>query len=218
MRSTSRHALSGRSGRGQPGEADERCDADGDGADDGEDHLPGCRGHGHLRDYVRGAIAGDSRGRDEEQDEQKPEPGPGDDAECELADPECRPAGHEADGDPAERPRPGMEGQMPTVKPTKNGSAKTASVNSNQQKKPMPRSTSSGPRIIMMVVSVRSSSNGRAFHHHHGADESVTEGAVAGTGNHAEPSTCQRGELISRGYRIIRSTPEAAIARGLGAS
>jgi hypothetical protein len=41
MMSAPRQALSGGSGRGQSGEADERRDADGNRADDSEDRLPG---------------------------------------------------------------------------------------------------------------------------------------------------------------------------------
>lgn len=110
--SAPRQALSGWSGRGHSGEANERRDADGDRADDGEDGLPGRRRHRYLRDSVRRAVTGDGRGRDVEQDDQddqesKPRSRP--EGERELANPEGHAACHEARGDSTERAGPAVE-------------------------------------------------------------------------------------------------------------
>src|SRR5579871_909715 len=83
--SAPRQALSGWSGCGHSGEADERRDADGDRADNSEDGLPGGRRHRHLGDTMRGAVTGDGRGRDIEEDDQEPSPRPWHNGERKLA-------------------------------------------------------------------------------------------------------------------------------------
>jgi len=93
--SAPRHALSGWSGRGHSGEAEERGDPDGDSADDREDRLPGRGWHRHMR---------------EEQDDQEPQPGPRHEAERELADAEGRVACDQADEDAAKHAGAGVEG------------------------------------------------------------------------------------------------------------
>ena len=64
----------GTSGGCHSREADKGRDADGDGANHREDHLPGRGWHGDLSDPMRGVVAGDGGGRDKKQNDQQPEP------------------------------------------------------------------------------------------------------------------------------------------------
>ena len=59
---------------------------------------------------MRGVVAGDGGGRDEEHNDQQPEPGPRREGERELADAEGRAASDEADDDAAERAGAGVKG------------------------------------------------------------------------------------------------------------
>src|ERR1700751_3506895 len=100
--SAPREALSGGSGRGHSDEADERRNADGDRADDGEDGLPSGRRHRHLGDAVRGAVAGDGRGRKKEQDEKEASPRQGEKGKHNPPNAKGPPPRHETHGNAAE--------------------------------------------------------------------------------------------------------------------
>ena len=79
---------------------------------------------------MRGAVASDGGGRDIEKDDQESSPRPWHNGERKLANSKGYAARHEAHGDSTEHAGPVWNVQMPIVRPTKNGSAKTARLNS----------------------------------------------------------------------------------------
>jgi hypothetical protein len=120
-----------------------------------ENATAGLRRHGVLHDAMRGVIAGDGGGCDEgECDQAEPRAGGRSRAEpargrASALRQQCRRGGAE----PArrcDRPRAGGDAG-------EEGSAKTASVNSSQQKKPMAAIEKMMPRKIMVVYSERTS-------------------------------------------------------------